>query len=651
LRYNFRRCGQKTSVSPLFLAALLLLIFAYKGFAADSDNGQADLKSDYAEELIRSAREKKLYEERYWQVLLHYRKNLSGWESLIDDPRFFLSQDGKSNPQSELEATIRAFFRENTGNEEEHPICRFIARYEWLKEKLGIDASKLPKSECEKFDQVIKEVHPESASIVFPTYYMNSPASMFGHTLINIETGQKSKLLSHAVNYAAITDETNGLFFAVKGLFGFYKGYYSILPYYQKIQEYSDISQRDIWEYPLNLTRAEVRKLVLHLWELQKIYSDYYFFDENCSYNILFLLESARPSLNLSDRFSFWVLPIDTIKAMKKEGLIAESAAYRPSKSTKIKYKLSLLNEESRKLALDIVQSKIEPEHIFSVIADKEEQMKIADLAAEYIQYLYVRKKLSKEQYQSLFLKALKARSKLGKPEDELYDIPEPPRPDSVHESKKLSIAAGIREGESFVELGYRPVFSSLLDTDYGYNEGIQIEFGATKLRYYPNDNDLLLESLNFIDIVSVSPRDDFFKPYSWKANTGFVRKTAPDGEDSLVYRLNAGAGLAAYHEYPGLCYLFAEPELNIGGAYNEGYALGLGFSAGILKSVSPSWKCHLSARSIFFGLGDTYREDMLSLSQSIRIRQNNSITLDMSWKNTDHHAQTEAVMSWNIFF
>ena len=33
----------------------------------------------------------------------------------------------------------------------------------------------------------------------------------------------------------------------------------------------------------------------MHTYEMDKIYSDYYFFDENCSYDLLFLLDAARP--------------------------------------------------------------------------------------------------------------------------------------------------------------------------------------------------------------------------------------------------------------------------------------------------------------------------------------------------------------------
>ena len=39
----------------------------------------------------------------------------------------------------------------------------------------------------------------------------------------------------------------------------------------------------------------------MHTHEMDKIYSDYYFFDENCSYDLLFLLDVARPWIGLTD--------------------------------------------------------------------------------------------------------------------------------------------------------------------------------------------------------------------------------------------------------------------------------------------------------------------------------------------------------------
>ncbi|NJL60465.1 MAG: DUF4105 domain-containing protein [Desulfobacteraceae bacterium] len=461
-------------------------------------------------------------------------------------PRFFI-ENGKTDPKAEMEATLRAIFSAAQSSKD-HAVCKFPGRYSWLKEQLDIDTSELPQSSCEEFDQMIDNIKPVSATVVFPTYFMNSPASMFGHTMINIETETRSPLLFPSIHYAAITTETNGLVFALKGLFGYYKGYYSIQPYYQELQDYSDISQRDIWEYPLNLRKEEVMRLLRHLWEIRDIYSEYYFFDENCSFNLLFLIEAAVPSLHLIEKFPRWTLPIDMIRATEKEHLV-EDVRYRPSKASKIQYKISLLSEEYQNIALDIIYGRTEPDTVADLAIDAEEKIKIFDLSIEYIQYQYAKKQITLEEYQKLLLKTLSARSRLGQKESD-YAVPVPISPDESHESARMSIGAGIHDGSAYAELGFRPVFCDMSDSDYSLKDGNQIQFFNTKLRYYEEDRKFVLENLSFVDIMSVSARDRFFKPYSWKVNTGFFRRSFDGEESSSLYRLNTGGGMASYHRF-----------------------------------------------------------------------------------------------------
>jgi hypothetical protein len=340
LKESLRRYGWlRKAMSPLFF--LLYFFVPLPLFAAQVQTPD----TPYLSKVLELARLKELYKEKYWHILLHYRRGPFGTRSLIDDEDFFLSKEGKYNPEAELNATIKAFFQE-VDDETKHPVCKYIARYTWIKDQLELDSSQLPFPECKRFTELINQIQPESVSLIFPTTYMNSPASMFGHTLLIVETASKSKLLAYAINYAAVTQETFGPLYAIKGLFGFYKGYYSILPYYAKIQEYRDVNDRDIWEYPLNLEYEEVIRLLMHVYELDFIYSDYYFFDENCSYQLLFLLDAARPSLDLTNQFNLWVIPLDTIRVAKKSGLTTGNF-YRPSKSTKIKHIASLLPKQA----------------------------------------------------------------------------------------------------------------------------------------------------------------------------------------------------------------------------------------------------------------------------------------------------------------
>ena len=343
---------------------------------------------------------------------------------MIDDPEFFLSKSGKNDPLSELEATIRSFFQEDKEKAKE-TLCRFAARYFWLKDKLKFDISSLPYDGCAEFDVILKRTKPESAVLVFPSGYINSPASMFGHTLIRIDSAENSSLLSYAVNYSATGNDINGILFAFKGIFGFYQGYFSILPYYEKVKEYGDIDHRDMWEYRLDLTKEEITLMMLHLWELQGIYSDYFFFDENCSYTLLFLLDAARPSLKLTDSFDLWVMPSDTIRMMVKRNLVKD-VIYRPSKSAKIKHLISATKEDQHDLALKIYNRDISSGDVLKQNFSKKEKARTLDLVMEYSQYKYSRKELTKEKYFDVFLSASKARSRLKNVESYIKDIDSP---------------------------------------------------------------------------------------------------------------------------------------------------------------------------------------------------------------------------------
>ena len=221
-------------------------------------------------------------------------------------------------------------------NGQNNVLCRFPLRVKWLKENIPSLEKDIVNYSCAELDEFLTLVDAKHVTMVFPTAHINSPASMYGHTFLRVSSNEETPLISNAVNFAAKTDDTNGLIFAYKGLFGEYEGRYSILPYYEKIKEYNNLEQRDIWEYDLNLTQDEIDRLVLHAFELKDSYSDYFFFKENCSYNILWLLEVARYDLDLVSHFTFKTVPLDSIKILKPYNLIKDSR-FRYSNMRKMK--------------------------------------------------------------------------------------------------------------------------------------------------------------------------------------------------------------------------------------------------------------------------------------------------------------------------
>lgn len=622
-----------------FLAALILLPLP----ALCQESG-------YVENLVHEANERKLHDERAWKTLLHYGKNFSGNDrSKIDDSRFFTSPDGRTNPQAELESTLRSFFTAET-RDNLSSACRFPARYTWLVEQLHIDVRQLPAVSCPERDKVYEAIDPKSAVLVFPVGHINSPASMFGHTLIRIDGSSKSSLISYAVNYSAENTDSNGIAYAWKGLTGMYKGFYSLMPYYDKVREYSNLEHRDMWEYRLKLTALEVRRMLDHVWELQHIESSYYFLDENCSYNLMFLIEAARPELHLTDKTGMFVLPSDTVRLVMDNGIV-EEVKYRPSQGTKIRRILDRLDRIEQNVARDISYESYDPALVKQLPVSTVEQIKTLDLATGFVQFRYGRKELEKEAYSRLYLKILRERSVLGTTPEDLYRTEEPPRPDTGHGSTRVAVAAGVRHSELFGELNIRPEFHALLDPDQGYLPGAQIKFMDTALRYGGGTDRLYLNSLHILDIISISPRDIFFKPLSWKVNTGFDRETLRDGREHLIYRLNTGGGFAYTSPFGGILYALGELDISAGPEFRAGVTAGPGLSIGATEQLSKRTKLLLNISGYWYGLGDNRSVVKATLGLNRQISQHNSLSLETSHEMVNNRQTSEAALHWNYYY
>jgi hypothetical protein len=637
------RPGGRLPRSLVVSALILLLALSLPAFGADPS---------YLQELLERARSLRLADHPYWRTLGHYKASPFGVRSLVDDPDFFLSPAGRRNPEAELEATLAAFFApEEPGVR--HPACRFIARYHWLEETLAFDPSRLPAASCDRFEEMMAAIRPVSVSLIFPSAYMNSPASMFGHTLLLLEPeSDDSRLLSHAVNYAAVTPNRFGPLFAVKGLFGFYEGYFSVLPYYAKIQEYSDVDHRDIWEYPLNLDHGEVRRLMMHLYELEDVHSDYYFFDENCSYTLLFLLDAARPGLDLTDQFSpFYVIPRDTVEAAERNGLVVDRV-FRPSRTTKIRALAEAMPVEERMAAVDIAYGGSPAGAVEGRGRSERQRARMLDLASEYVRYLYTRDVIDQPVFQRRYLGILGARSRIDTPPDDAVGAARPPAPpEEGHRPGRIGIGIGAEDGEPFLEARLRPANHELIDDDAGYQAGGQIVFGESALRYFPGEDRWRLHRLDLIDILSIAPRDELFQPISWKVKTGFRRHTLEDGDDHLVWTLGGGAGVAYSSRLLGLWYLMLESDLNAGGALQDSYALGFGASAGLVRPVNAFWKIQLSVEDIAYVAGESRNAFAARFRQNFALTRQISLSTDFLRRCESDVYRSETLVSLNYYF
>ncbi|HXV24717.1 MAG TPA: DUF4105 domain-containing protein [Alphaproteobacteria bacterium] len=593
-------------------------------------------KASYLDELIEQARRKGLAEERQWRTLGHYLPRLigPGWISVMDSPGFFLAPAGKTDPQAELEATLAGFFAPPPQNEEaQHPQCAFVARYHWLKAQLAIDPTRLPEQPCTRFRKWYEAINPARITLVFPAAYFNQPSSMFGHTLLRIDkVGQSegARLHSYAINYGAITGDDSGVMFAFKGLAGGYPGVYSILPYYEKVKEYSDLENRDIWEYELNLNQAEVHRLVMHLWELRQAYAKYYFLDENCSYQLLALLEVARPELDLTGDFDWWAIPADTIRAVVEQAGLLARAVYRPSAHADIDHRLSRLDPYQRGLAYRLALGERAPDDPELAGLPPERRAALLELAYEYLQYRLRAGDEERDLVAPRLLALLRARSEIPAAAD-VPSVPRPQtRPDEGHGSARAAIGIGRTDGRNFLELRLRPALHDLLDIQGGFVPGTEIDFLDLAMRYYEGEDAPELESVTAIGIQSIAPRNEFFRPNSWRLNLGAERfRRSGPAKDELVGAAGGGLGLAYEPWENVLLSGFVDGQISVGSNLPDKVLVDVGPSLGLLYYASPVWALNLSG-SYRFAL-DNETDDYLDVRLEQRFTLTRSLALRLS--------------------
>jgi len=615
----------------------------------------------YLDELIGRSRELRLSERREWRRLMHYTDNLitPGVHSLADARRFFLAPDGKTNPQSELEATLAAFFSEVQETQEtQNPQCAFIARYSWLDRELSFDPAHLPRQPCKRFREWRETLNPQGITLIFPAAFLNNPSSMYGHTLLRIDArdqNEKTRLLAYAINYAANTNETNGIAFAINGLLGGYPGMFSIMPYYLKVREYNDMENRDVWEYELDLSPEEIDRLLMHTWELGPIYFDYYFFDENCSYYLLELLEVARPDLDLTSDFRWWAIPSDTVRVVVKQKGLLKGTVYRPSNATVIHHRLGLMSPEERALVNPFARGRATTTDVAFTGLPAESQARVLEVSYDYLSYLRASGKNPVEHPEELARNLLLERSRVGGSAND-PPVPVPPvRHDQGHGTSRAGIGGGRRDGLNFVELRARPAYHNLMDPEAGYVPGAQTEFFDLAVRDYSGGVGSRVEEFTPLRIVSIAPRNEFFQPLSWKIDVGWNRRRLANGAEPLVFGMSGGAGLAwtvpDTLRSKTMVYAFLESTLQANTRLENNYALGIGPSLGALVDLSGRWRAEVYVSEQSFLAGDTDTAWTAGLRQRYTLDRDWALRLDISREHEEKQSWNTVLLSLHHYF
>ncbi|MBF6041894.1 DUF4105 domain-containing protein [Pseudomonas sp. P154a] len=571
---------------------------------------------------IEPQRLQQLANDPFWISLGHYETaKLGGWRSYVSDKKFFLAPDGNEHPDHELAATVQALYAPASAGEH-HAQCVYPARTRWLKAQLNL--TDLPTLDCREFKQWFKDVSPHSAVMIFPAAYLNSPSSMFGHTLLRIDQADvqsdHTALLSYAINFGAyIEGSDNSILYAWKGLMGGYPGLFALVPYQEKLSEYRSLENRDLWEYRLNLTQEETARMVEHVWELKQIKFDYFFFDENCSYRLLELLQVARPSLRLTEQFPLTAIPTDTVKAVKEAGLV-ESIQYRPSRERELLSRAEPLNPEEQQWVLKVSADQKQLQAPAFKAQPKARQALIIDAAYRLERYRANGQERDPARAQRSF-ELLRAINQNPAPE---LDIPQPGLPEDGHESRTWQAGIGTRGDKAFGEYGLRMAYHDLNDNAESFPLGAQIEILQMKLRQYEG-NHWQFQQLDLATIRSLTPRNELLQPLSWQVTGGLERVPGKHDDETLVSHVNGGGGGTWQLGEDMLGFALGTVRIEHNNDFAEFIAPAAGFNTGVLWK-NPLGNFSLETKGDFFTNGEVRRN--ISLNQQWELSRNLGLRL-----------------------
>ena len=188
-----------------------------------------------------------------------------------------------------------------------------------------------------------------------------------------------------------------------------------------------------------------------------------------------------------------------------------------------------------------------------------------------------------------------------------------------------------------------------MLDADAGYVHGAQIQFFDTAFRHY-QDSATRLERFVPADILSLSPRDDFFQPRSWRVSGGWRRSFLAKGTERLVPGLDGGAG-AAWGSEHGLVYAMGEAGTRVHHELARGYQLGAGARIGALFDPAPRWRIHAHASGLNYFAGERDEPRSAAIESRFALGRDRALRLELRRERAaDHHFSTGSI-SFQVYF
>jgi hypothetical protein len=273
-------------------------------------------------------------------------------------------------------------------------------------------------------------------------------------------------------------------------------------------------------------------------------------------------LDTIRPELKLSEKNNWWVIPIDTVKVIKRNSNLIETKKYK--KSLKNDYlesyhKLSLLQKKAFDVAIEkfLIPSDFELSNV--------EKAEVYETANKYLAVKAYRTQtdLDEDKYKLSTARAALGQITIDKSTVQLVS------PEQSHDSSAIYFGLGQTPASDYTSFKFRPAYHDLDQNDGGSVPFSQNNIATSEFRYYSEIKKFSLERFTFINLINTNPATPLDKNISWKVRVDMLDQWRPDAEFSggMSFDMALGNSRVAYYltgrYYKGLEHTYqAGPEI-----------------------------------------------------------------------------------------
>jgi len=483
--------------------------------------------------IIKTAIEKNLHKYYIWKSLLQVTNNKIN----IKDPSFILSGDNFSL-ENELVKTIQSFF-DVPNDSFKHPICRFPARFFWIKSELGLNDGIFPDVRCPELEEYLQRAPAEKIYLVFVSENVSQPSSMMGHVFLKLSGyDYYSSHIEHAVSFYTIIDTINIPLLIFKSTITGMNGFFSLLPYSEQAKKYLEVEDRNVWEYELDLSEESKMLMYYHIWELKDLQMRYLFTGYNCAtviYNIL-SLSSENFSKNNNQ---LWITPKDVVKETYQNNLIVGTKLI-PSD----KWNIRMLSEALDNNSIDYIYNlfnKKKFEHL-ELSEDITKSLYQLELITSYSNYLYKHREIDKKELNTITNEISKATEEKIPQIPYYIDLSQYKSPLKTSDDSQLGLGYKMKKGRNNVKLYFLPASNSLSDDNREYFNENFLKLGELSLLI--NEKSIKLESFQLYAMKSLIPWNKFVKGMSGEFRLGLEEHYDKKLKNHVSVNVSGGIGL-----------------------------------------------------------------------------------------------------------